>query len=137
VKTATLLLFALLAATPLAAQTSSAAQPEDSLVVVGILKNALGEPVVGETVCFSVLTDGRASLKWAVKDGKTTGVLNPQVKTDTQGRFRIEVSPDQLGDGKSFTLGNSQRWFARAVFDVPAKPTKAGKREVDVGTVVR
>lgn len=141
-KAATRILVVLFTTTLLAAPTSSSGQPGSSLVVVGILKNRLAAPVVGETVYFSVVTDGRGSLEYAVKDGKTTGILNPQAKTDAQGRFRIEVRPDQLGAGERFALGNWQRWLVRddgqlRVFQVPAKPTKAGKREIDVGTVIR
>jgi hypothetical protein len=132
-----------LAATLLAISVS-AQQREAPLIVVGTVKNPLGTLVEGETIYFSGVTDGKGSLVWTVKDGvaMASGILNPKAKTDERGRFRIEVRPDQLPTGKLFTLGTLESWFRSddgtlLVFQVPPRPTKGGKREVDVGTVVR
>jgi hypothetical protein len=134
-----------LAATVLAVSVG-AQQREAPLIVVGTVMNprSLGTPVIGETIYFSGVTDGKASLVWTVKDGVAlaSGILNPKAKTDERGRFRIEVRPDQLPTGKLFTLGTQDDWFRSndgtlLVFQVPPQPTKGGKRELDVGTIIR
>jgi hypothetical protein len=144
-----LVLMALLSTTPLAAQTPNSTQPGSSLVVVGILLNAAGDTVVGETVYFSGLTDDKAELVWTVKDGvaKASDIKNPKAITDKRGGFRIEVRLDQLPTGKLFTLGTlgylgGATWFRSddgkpLAFQIPPQPTKGGKRKVDVGTVIK
>ena len=130
-------------ATPLVAlPTPSVGQAQTPIVVVGILKNRHGTLVVDESVYFSGVTNGRGALEYSVKDGRTTGILNPQSKTDRQGRFRIEIRKDQLPARKTFTLGDWQGWFVHdngelLVLEIPAPTAKSSKREVNVGTVIR
>jgi len=96
----------ILAGTPVVSQqTMSRGEEVRYLEIIGILKNADGAEVVGETLYFIPVVNGRIEMTYGYEGGQTTGIKNPSAATDKAGRFRIKVGLALVKDGQEFTIG--------------------------------
>ncbi len=75
------------------------------LEVRGIVKSQNGSPVVGKTVYFFPIKDGRISATFRMRGGTSTGVENPSAQTDKSGLFKIGVGLGLVEGGQEFTVG--------------------------------